>query len=875
MFKKTYKKVSKIPRKQADRLIKKSNRSYLNNKPTQRVECESPIMLEEMELVIDETKTDKAAGQDDIPNEFIKKLGPKAKQLMLHMYNRIWSGEEIPHKWRVATIKPLLKDGKDPAFPSSYRPISLTACLGKVMEKIVANRLGKFLENNKLINENQAGFRTERCTADQVLKLVQMATDTMQNKKEAGSATVITFFDFEKAYDKVWRDGLLSKMIHMKIPYLFIKYVRHFLSARKTRVEVNRTSSDNFWLNEGLPQGSAISPLLFLIFINDIDTEIHRNANPSLFADDTAVWVTVGKTRTAAEQKMQQSVNAISAWADRWKMSLNIDKTEAMIISSNNADTNWKPNVQLKGVPIKIVKEYKFLGVTIDGGLRFKTHVNRVIAKGKKRNKVMRCLAGKDWGQRMETQRTLYITYVRSALEYANASWYPWIGKRRRKRLEAVQNESLRIMTRMSKTTPLDFLRCETNIEPLEERMKKNSMITYEKYSRLEESDARRRLMEKEVTHGLKTRHGWRHETKKEMTQFKEINRDTPRISIPPWKNTTLTTTEVELPGRKETITEDELKRRTLEKIAEINADVEIYTDGSTSGEQKNGGAGIHIRNREGTVLHEENVAAGSLCSSFDGECIAMREATRWINTQPEEQKHFVIFTDSRSLVDTLRKDNWRQSHEWLKAVKEILTTCKQWVTVCWIPSHCGTDGNERADKLASEGTNKDQENAPVTLSIIKSKIRGHKWEFEHQREADTFKERRKPKYDIEKKWPENVRRSYSRMRSGHDKKLKSYRHFIGTEENSDCEECGERDNIEHALCKCPALEARRRKFRYDGNFTVEDLVNDPETCRKVLMQRFPELATKNQADEESNSLKDNVVQPSGLQGGSGSQDLE
>ena len=93
----------------------------------------------------------------------------------------------------------------------------------------------------------------------------------MHSKQDGGVATVVTFFDFEKAYDKVWRDGLLYKMMKLGIPYKFIKYTRHFLSARKTRVEVNGCKSSNFYLNEGLPQGSAISPLLFLLFINDID----------------------------------------------------------------------------------------------------------------------------------------------------------------------------------------------------------------------------------------------------------------------------------------------------------------------------------------------------------------------------------------------------------------------------------------------------------------------------------------------------------------------------------------------------------------------------------------------------------------------------
>ena len=120
------------------------------------------------------------------------------------MYNAIWRGEPIPQAWRTAVILPMLKEGKDPELPSSYRPISLTDCLGKILEKIVAERMSAYMEENNLFNECQTGFRQERCTTDQVWKLVQTAADKFQSQRDGGVATIVTFFDFEKAYDKVW-----------------------------------------------------------------------------------------------------------------------------------------------------------------------------------------------------------------------------------------------------------------------------------------------------------------------------------------------------------------------------------------------------------------------------------------------------------------------------------------------------------------------------------------------------------------------------------------------------------------------------------------------------------------------------------------------
>ena len=179
-------------------------------------------------LTISQAGLNKAAGEDDIPYELVKNLGRKAREMLLHIYNLVWAGEPIPANWRTAVIKTLLKEGKDPKITSSYRPISLTACLGKLMEKIVADRLTYVLENRGLLADSQAGFRQNRCTTDQVLRMTQLATDQFQGKHQS-SATVITFFDYEKAYDKVWRAGLIHKMQAMDLPDKFIQYTRSAL----------------------------------------------------------------------------------------------------------------------------------------------------------------------------------------------------------------------------------------------------------------------------------------------------------------------------------------------------------------------------------------------------------------------------------------------------------------------------------------------------------------------------------------------------------------------------------------------------------------------------------------------------------------------
>ena len=801
----------------------------------------------------------KAAGEDDIPYEMIKHLGKRARELLLHIYNRCWAGEKLPATWRTAVIKTLLKDGKDPKDTTSYRPISLTSCLGKLLEKIVADRLTYIMESRGLISDDQAGFRQNRCTTDQVLKLTQCAADQMQDKKGQAS-TILAFFDYAKAYDKVWRDGLLYKMLEMGLPHLFVQYVRNFLSTRRTKVDINGTQSDTFMLNEGLPQGSSISPLLFLIFINDIGCDLHDLTVASLFADDTAIWRPSGTKDKQAVKDMQVEIDKIIAWAKKWKMKINVDKTRVMVISSNVNETKRDPGLVADGLPIELTELYRFLGAAVDPGLRFTEQTNQVVEKSRKRIQILKCMAWKDWGNNVEAQRTLYIQFCRTVLEFSSSAFTPLLSDTNLEILERVQNEALRAITRLYKTCPRDFLRLEANMEPLVERFKKNDEILYDKYLRLPVSDARRQLVETFVPRRLTGRHGWRPKTMFSINQRLPREERTPPLA--PWRALTQLSVEyVELTRPKKEYKKAELKELTLKKIETFDPDYFIYTDGSTGGDQKDGGAGMYIEDRDRVTIEERSFPAGELCSSYAGECVALLEAIKWTqnaDTQERQTLKVLICSDSRSMVDALRQNHWKDDDPWLKQIKELLYHLQAEVTLLWIPSHCDTEGNEKADDLAKLGTKMSQASTPVPHKIVKAKIKNRKWKITHERAQKTYKRRRKPKMEIEKNWPVKVRSLFCRLRSGHAVELKRYRHeFLHTEEDGLCSEgCGKVEDIQHVLCECKKTKDARTTLCPRG-VKIHMMTTKPNMCRKILMTKFGKLRLPQDDDDDGNDDDD------------------
>ena len=223
-------------------------------------------------LALSVLKTGKAPRPDEITNEMLKNLDKATKSRLLKLFN--WALREgvSPAGWRRSTIIPVHKKGKPRDDPSSYRPVGLTSCMAKLMERMVATRLVYHLESQKILAKCQAGFRKNRSTEEQIARIVQDAFDGLEQKKPQRS--VLVLLDFSRAYDRVWKSALYKKMADCQVHGDLIRWTKSFLDDKRGRFKWSETLSKERLFREGLPQGSVLAPTLWLIYWNDLPSHI-------------------------------------------------------------------------------------------------------------------------------------------------------------------------------------------------------------------------------------------------------------------------------------------------------------------------------------------------------------------------------------------------------------------------------------------------------------------------------------------------------------------------------------------------------------------------------------------------------------------------
>lgn len=400
-----------------------------------------PATLQEIKNEIkNNLSAKKAPGYDLITGQVLKQLPDKGLRKLLHVINAAFRLRYVPRQWKVAEVIMIPKPGKPPNDKSSYRPISLLPTIAKLFEKLFLKRLKPIIEERKLLPSHQFGFREKHSTVEQVHRITNIIEEALEGKKICSSI----FLDVAQAFDKVWHYGLKCKL-HRDLPLQFYEILGSYIDSRHFRVKQEDEYSDLKTIGAGVPQGSVIGPILYLLYTRDLPEP--DRATVATFADDTAI-LTVNDSIEEATTNLQRSLNKVVKWTRKWRVTLN--ETKSVHVNFTNQKIHRLP-VYINGKQVPHANTAKYLGLTLDVKLRWKEHVKKKKEELNLKYRKMLWLLGRNselstcnklllykqilkpiwtygiqlWGCTKETNRSILQRFQNKVLRgIVNAPWY-------------------------------------------------------------------------------------------------------------------------------------------------------------------------------------------------------------------------------------------------------------------------------------------------------------------------------------------------------------------------------------------------------------------------------------------------------------------
>ena len=356
-------------------------------------------------------KTDSSPGPDGIPTVFLQKCKETVAPLLAEAMKQIMDTGNLPAEWRKAYVTPIFKKGSK-YEPSNYRPISLTCNPCKCMEKIIAQEITSFLLDQLVIPPTQHGFLPKRSTVSNLLSCLNEWTKAHDNNEPVDTI----YLDYEKAFDKVPHNRLLIKLEHYGIRGKLLRWIECFLKNRSCEVRIGNDLSSPYEVTSGVPQGSVLGPLLFVIYISDLASDIKSNI--SFFADDTKIF----GNPLLNHNTMLEDLNILEVWTEKWQLKLNETKCTVLHLGPNNPHVGYS----LNNTKLAPVSQQKDLGIIISSDLKWEAHISKIV---KKANSVLFLIQRAFENKSVQMIGAMYKTFVRPILEYAHSVWNPYFIK--------------------------------------------------------------------------------------------------------------------------------------------------------------------------------------------------------------------------------------------------------------------------------------------------------------------------------------------------------------------------------------------------------------------------------------------------------------
>ena len=408
---------------------------------------------------LEKMKINKSPGPDNFYPRILKNIKEQIARPLTDIFNSSLQQGIVPQDWKQANVTPIFKKGCRKQ-PGNYRPISLTSVICKLLESIIKDNVVKFLDKHNLIRSTQHGFCKNKSCLTNLIEFYNKLLHQHDSKKSLD----IIYLDFQKAFDKVPHDKLMIKVRALGISGNIGNWIESWLQNREQRVVINGHSSNWSPVTSGVPQGSVLGPILFIIYINDLDVGLNNFITK--FADDTKI----GNAVITEEERLllQQDLNKIAEWSENWNMPFNVNKCQLLQIGSQNK----KYDYEIMGQQIKSVNQAKDLGVIISQNLKFSQHTNEAV---KKANRMLGFINRNFTFKNKDIILPLYRSLVRPHLEYAVQFWDPHLIKDINK-LESVQRRATKLIPSLRNKAYEDRLR-ELDLFSLTKRRLRGKLI--------------------------------------------------------------------------------------------------------------------------------------------------------------------------------------------------------------------------------------------------------------------------------------------------------------------------------------------------------------------------------------------------------------
>jgi ribonuclease HI len=656
------------------------------------VPLNSPLSLQELKMALRQLKPT-ASGPDNIPPQFLQHLPLSSLTSLLELFNRSFDEGFIPTLWRHSILLPILKKDKSPGYLEHYRPISLTSQLGKLMERMILHRFSHFLESNNLLSSSQHGFRRGRSTMEALAAL----GDAIATAFEKRNMVAAVFFDFARAFDTVLPSYVLDCLISIGIHGRLLQYFRSFLSPRTFQVRIGSESSPSFLSHRGTPQGSILSPILFLLAIDGVTRLAPPPLQISLYADDLAVYVSVGDS-AQARPLLQSFIDRLVEWSTTSGLHLTPSKCSTITFYK------FRPapaplSLSIQDSPIPSTTTVRFLGLIWDRALTWSAHINQLRSSCFRRLNILQMTSGTQWGADRTCLLRFYRAYVRSLLDYGSPV-YSSASPHILSRLDPVHSKGLRMALGAFKSSPVASLLAETPEPPLHLRRSLQTLkYTYRARSFLHNLHAPFILPHPKHADFLLRNHLPRPLSVRSRILLSDFSLPdcnplpSPSLSVPLWSLSSPTfALQLSLLPKSST-PPVQFQQRFLELCSRFSEAAVYFTDGA-KGEE---GVGM------GIAYGNKAVAAplAPLSSIFTAEATALERALLLATRSPVPT--ILIASDSLSCLKALQ--NPRPNHpiilRVLMQIHYIQTSLNKRVVLAWCPGHTGIAGNERADVAA------------------------------------------------------------------------------------------------------------------------------------------------------------------------------